>query len=156
MLKWLASILKVPKPSGPPQTMRVFRTTDPTIAQTNIEADQDAWLIDAKEPQTFRLFEVKNPEAQQCLITYRVTVKSDNLMGRAFLEMWCRFPGRGEYFSKGLNQTVSGTTDWASYEVPFYLKKGQQPDLIKLNVIVEGTGRLWLKDIELLRTPLSS
>jgi hypothetical protein len=154
MLKWLASILKVPKPSGPPQTMRVFRTTDPTIAQTNIEADQDAWLIDAKEPQTFRLFEINNPEAEQCLLTYRAKIKSEELKGRAFLEMWCRFPGQGEYFSKGLDQTVSGTNDWGSHETNFSLKKGQQPDLIKLNVTVEGTGRIWLKDIELLRTPL--
>lgn len=135
--------------------MCVFRTTDPTIAQTNIEAAQDAWLLEANEPQTFRLFEIKDPEAQQCLITYRAKIKSDDLAGRAFLEMWCRFPGQGEYFSKGLDQTVKGTSDWASYEIPFNLKKGQQPDLIKLNVTVEGTGRIWLKDIELLKTPLS-
>ena len=156
MLKWLASLVKAPQPSGPPQTIRVFRTSDPTIAQASIEVHQDAWLIDAKEPQTFRLFEVKDPEAQQCLITYRATIKSDELAGRAFLEMWCRFPGRGEFFSKGLHQTVNGTTEWASYEIPFYLKKGQKPDLIKLNLAVEGIGKVWLKDIELLRTPLSS
>lgn len=155
MFKWLASLFKVPQPSGPAQTIRVFRTTDPTIAQTNIKVDQDVWLIDAIEPQTFRLFEVKDPGTQQCLITYRATIKSDELKGRAFLEMWCRFPGQGEYFSKGLDQTVRGTNDWASYQIPFYLKKGQQPDLIKLNVTVEGTGRLWLKEIELLKTALS-
>jgi hypothetical protein len=155
MFKWLTSLFKVPQPSGPPQAMCVFRTTDPTIAQTNIEAAQDAWLLEANEPQTFRLFEIKDPEAQQCLITYRAKIKSDDLAGRAFLEMWCRFPGQGEYFSKGLDQTVKGTSDWASYEIPFNLKKGQQPDLIKLNVTVEGTGRIWLKDIELLKTPLS-
>jgi hypothetical protein len=156
MFKRLASLFKAPQPSGPPQTIRVFRTADPTIARAGIEVHQDAWLIDAKEPQTFRLFEVNDPEAQQCLITYRATIKSDNLAGRAFLEMWCRFPGRGEFFSKGLHQTVSGTTEWASYEIPFYLKEGQKPDLIKLNVAVEGTGKVWLKDIELLKTPLSS
>ena len=156
MLKWLASLFKAPQPSGPPQTIRVFRTADPTIARSGIDVHSDAWLIDAKEPQTFRLFEVEDPEAQQCLITYRATIKSDGLAGRAFLEMWCRFPGQGEFFSKGLRQTVSGTTGWASYEIPFYLKKGQKPDLIKLNVAVEGTGKVWLKDIELLKTPLSS
>ena len=83
-----------------------------------------------------------------------VQMKTMNVQGRMYLEMWCRLPGRGEFFSKGLNQTVKGTTDWASYEIPFYLKKGQQPDLVKLNVAAEGDGTLWIKDIELLQTPL--
>ena len=64
--------------------------------------------------------------------------------------------GRGEFFSKGLHQTVTGTTDWASFEIPFFLKKGEKPDLIKLNLVVEGKGKIWLKDIELLKTPLGS
>jgi hypothetical protein len=44
---------------------------------------------------------------------------------------------------------VSGTTDWASYEVPFFLKKSERPDLIKLNVVIEGSGTVWIKDITL-------
>ena len=83
-------------------------------------------------------------------------MKSEALSGHAFLEMWCRLPGRGEFFSKGVNRPVKGTTDWASYEIPFYLKKGQRPDLITLNLVVEGTGKIWLKDIEVQKTPLSS
>jgi len=124
----------------------VSRTVDPTIARTNIAVHQVAWLIDTNDKQTFRLFELEDPEAQQCLITYRARIKSDGLAGRAFLEMWCRFPGRGEFFSKGFHQSVSGTTEWASYEIPFYLKKGQKPD--KLNLVVEGIGKVWIKDVE--------
>ena len=54
---------------------------------------------------------------------------------------------------EGLNQPLKRTTDWSSYEIPFRLKKGQRPDLIKLNLVVEGRGKVWIKDIELLRTP---
>jgi hypothetical protein len=68
--------------------------------------------------------------------------------------MWCRLPGRGEFFSRGLAQAVSGTTDWGSYETPFRLGKGQRPDLVKLGLVIEGSGRVWVKDIELIRTPL--
>jgi hypothetical protein len=156
MLKWLSSLFKVPQPSGPPQTIRTFRATDPTIARSGVSTDQGGWLIDAKERQTYRLFEVEAPSVDQCVITYRAKMKAQNLTGRAFLEMWCRFPGRGEFFSKGLQHALRGTTEWASYETPFYLKKGQKPDLIKLNVAVEGTGKIWIKDIELLSTPLSA
>jgi Flp pilus assembly protein TadD len=46
-----------------------------------------------------------------------------------------------------------GTTEWASYEIPFYLNKGEPSDLIKLNLVTEGKGTLWIKDIELLKGP---
>ncbi len=156
MLKWLNSLFKVPQPAGPPQTIRMFRTSDPTLSRGRIAVDQDGWLIDSTEKQIIRLFEVQNPEVEQCLVTYRAKMKTEGLQGRAFLEMWCRLPGRGEFFSKGFHQAVKGSTNWASYEIPFYLKKGQTPDLIKLNLAVEGAGKIWIKDIELLRTPLSS
>ena len=89
-------------------------------------------------------------------MTYRAEIKAEGLQGRAFLEMWCRLPGRGEFFSKGYKQAVSGTVRWVRYEIPFYLKRGQKPDLIKLNVVVEGPGTVWLRNVELLKTPLAS
>jgi hypothetical protein len=156
MINWLRSIFRQPQPSGPPETIRLFRTTDRTLSQGVITVVQDNWIVDSKEEQTVRLFEVQEPQAEQCLLTYRAKLKTDGLSGRAFLEMWCRLPGRGEFFSKGLNQAVKGTTDWASYEIPFYLKKGQRPDLIKLNLVIEGRGKVWLRDVQLHKTPLDS
>ena len=156
MMNWLKSIFSRQRPSGPAETLRLFRTTDRTLSQGAITIAQDGWVVDAKDTQTIRLFEVQEPQAEQCLITYRAKLKTEGLAGRAFLEMWCRLPGRGEFFSKGLNQVAQGTTDWASYEIPFYLKKGQRPDLIKLNLVVEGRGKVWLRDVELLKTPMSS
>ena len=155
MLNWLKSIFNAPKPSGPPEMMRQFQTTDPTVSRDGITLAQDGWVVDSKEAQTVRLFEVQDPQVEQCLLTYRAKMKTDSLAGGAYLEMWCRLPGRGEFFSKGLQQKASGTTDWASYEVPFSLKKGQRPDLIKLNLVVEGKGRVWLKDVQLLKTPMA-
>ena len=156
MLNWLKSIFNAPKPSGPPEMMRQFQTTDPTLSRNGIKLAQDGWVVDSKEAQTVRLFEVQDPQVEQCLIAYKAMLKTEGLAGRAFLEMWCRLPERGEFFSKGLDQAVHGTTDWASYQIPFYLKKGQRPDLIKLNLTIEGTGRVWIKDIQLLKTPLSA
>ena len=154
MLNWLKSIFSAPKPSGPPKTIRLFQTSDATLSKDSITVAQDRWVVDAKEDQTIRLFEIQNPDAEQCLLTYRATMKTEGLAGRAFLEMWCRLPGRGEFFSKGLNQAITGPTDWTSNEIPFYLKKGQRPDLIKLNLVIEGRGKVSMKDVQLLKTPL--
>jgi hypothetical protein len=156
MLEWLKSIFSAPRPSGPPETIRVFRTTDRTLTQDSVAVAKDGWMIDSNEPRTIRLFEVEAPQAEQGLLTYRAKLRTEALTGRAFLEMWCRFPGRGEFFSKGLHHAVTGTTDWTSCETPFLLKKGQRPDLIKLNLMVEGRGKVGIKDVQLLRTPLSS
>lgn len=155
MLQWLKSLFKVPEPSGPPQPIKTFQLTDPTITQGIITVDHDAWVIEIPGADTIRLFEVPDPAVQQCMLTYRARMKTQDVAGRAYLEMWCRLPGRGEFFSKGFQHAVKGTTDWASYEIPFYLKKGQQPDLIKLNLVVEGRGKIWLRDVALLQTPLA-
>jgi len=154
MFNRLKAKFGAPQPSGPPETIRTFRKTDLTLTRDCVTPDQDGWVIDLSAPQTVRLFEVEDPQAEQCLIGYRAKMRSESLTGRAFLEMWCRLPGRGEFFSKGLDQALTGTTDWSSYEIPFYLKRGQRPDLIRLNVAVEGTGRVWINDVELLRAPL--
>lgn len=153
MSDWLRSRLTGSTPPKMPEVIRRFDTADATLSRDNIEVEGKGWRVDASEEQVVRLFEVPDPDVSNCLLTYRASLKSEDLNGRAFLEMWCRLPGRGEFFSRGLNQPLKGTTDWASYEIPFRLKKGQRPDLIKLNLAVEGTGRVWIEDIELLRTP---
>jgi hypothetical protein len=70
--------------------------------------------------------------------------------------MWCRFSGKGEFFSRGLQNPLSGSNEWASYETPFFLKKGENPDLIKINLVVKGTGKVLIKDVELLKASLPS
>jgi hypothetical protein len=157
MLNWLKSPFSGPKPAGPPQVLRAFPPDQPTITQSGIRVENGAWQIDARaKEQTIRLFEVENPAVEQCILTYRAELKAEDLQGHGYLEMWCRLPGRGEFFSKGYKQAVSGTVEWARYEIPFYLKGDQKPDLIKLNVVVEGQGRVWLRNLELLKTPLAS
>jgi hypothetical protein len=155
MLNWLKSILRPPTPSGPSETIREFHAGDATLSKDSISTVQDHWEIEAMQDRTVRLFEVEDPGAEKCILTYRATMRCESLEGRAYLEMWCRLPGRGEFFSKGLNQPLSGTTDWASHEIPFYLKTGQRPDLVKLNLVIQGAGRVAMKDIRLLKTPLA-
>jgi hypothetical protein len=127
----------------------------------DIMVDGDAWLAQCSKEQTFPLFEVANPGVEDCRVLYRARLKTEGLVGRAYLEMWCCFPGRGEFFSRGINNTVTGTTDWASFETPFILRKGQKPNAIRMNLVVRATGRLfwkkpvsgriWIKDVELLQ-----
>jgi hypothetical protein len=150
----LAALSATAGPSPKAQTMKTFTTADPAISKDLVVTEDKAWLADCKKAQTIRLFEVENPGVEQCMVTYRAKLKTENLTEQAYLEMWCRFPGKGEFFSRGLAHTVTGSNDWASYETPFLLKKGEKPDLIKLNLVVKGAGKVWVKEVELLKGPL--
>jgi hypothetical protein len=154
VLERLRSRFKGPEPSGPPETLRAFRVSDQPIAESGVSVDEDAWRIDVDEAGSVPLFEVADPGIERSLVTYGAELKSADLEGGAYLEMWCRFPGRGEFFSKGIQQKVKGTTGWSSYQVPFHLKAGERPDLIRLNLAFEGAGTVWIRNVEVLRTPL--
>ena len=150
----LAALSATAGPKEEAHTLKAFTTADPAISKDLTVTADKAWLADCKKAQTIRLFELENPGVEHCLVTYRAKLKTENLTGQAYLEMWCRFPGKGEFFSRGLTHAVTGSNDWASYETPFILKKGEKPDLIKLNVVVKGAGKVWIKDVELLKSPL--
>jgi hypothetical protein len=138
----------------------ILKTFDPEenkpLTRDGVSRDQGGWRIDATEPRTVRLFEVVNADRtlEDCQVLYQARLKTENLKGKAYLEMWCHFPGEGEAFSKDLLNPLSGTTDWVSCQTPFFLRKGERPDRIKLNLVVEGTGRIWIKEIELRKEPL--
>ena len=153
MLKTLRSIFHPPRPVSEPRLHKRFEASDKPIAAEAV-AEDGGWRIDFADKSTVRLFELDGAGVENCMLTYRAQIKSERLSRGAYLEMWCRFPGLGEFFSRGLHNRVSGTTSWSSYETPFYLKQGQRPDMLKLNLVAEGPGTLWISDIEVLWTPL--
>jgi len=136
-----------------PRTLKSFTTADPTISKEFVVTN-DVWLAKPAKAQVLRLFEMTEPGVEKCMVIYRAKLKTEDLDGQAYLEMWCRFPGKGEFFSRGLENPITGSNDWASYETPFFLKKGEKPDMVKLNLVVKGAGKVWIKDVELLKAPL--
>ncbi len=130
-------------------TVESFDTSQPTITLDGIHVEEDSWKITADSPRSVRLFEIPQPGLGTGPFFYRAKLRSEQVQGRAYLEMWVRLPGKGEFFSKGLDVTVSGTTDWAEYEIPFLLRDNDRPDLVKLNLTIEGSGTVWIKDIQL-------
>jgi hypothetical protein len=130
-----------------------FTPLDVPISRDLVLMDENAWSVSCNTTQVFRLFEVANPGVERCRVMYQAKLKTQGLVGRAYLEMWCRFPGRGEAFSRGLDNVVTGSNDWATYQTPFFLKAGEKPDLIRLNLVVEGRGKIFIKDVQLTAWP---
>jgi hypothetical protein len=93
-------------------------------------------------------------DVEDARLIYQASLRTENAHGRVYLEMWCHFSGRGEFFSRGLTSALSGTTGWTTQETIFFLKPGENPDNVRLNVVLEGPGAAWIDDIKLLRGPL--
>ena len=103
-------------------------------------------------PTTICLGEVSGLDVENAKLLYKAKVKSD-LDGTAFLEMWAHVGG-GQYFSKGMNDVVSQKTDWKIIQTPFLFQKGQRPDKVTLNLVINGKGTVWVDDIVLSKEPL--
>ncbi len=107
--------------------------------------------IEVTQAATVRLFETGEMDIENARLEYQAKVRTENVQGKVYLEMWCSFPGKGEFFSRGLLQPLTGTVDWTALETPFFLKEGENPDNIKLNVVIDGRGTVWIDDIKLLK-----
>jgi hypothetical protein len=81
--------------------------------------------------------------------SYRARLRGENVAGRAYLEMWLTVEGKGEFFSRALHSQISGTSEWATHEASFFLEDGQVPKRVKLNVVVEGAGTVWVDGVTL-------
>lgn len=134
---------------------------DGVITRSGVRIDKQvssdgngALRVSAKAPVTVRLFEVKGMDVENTRLIYQAKVRTKNVAGQVYLEMWCHFPGKGEFFSRGLQSALTGTVDWTTQETPFFLKKGEKPDYVKLNLVVNGKGTAWIDDIRLLNGPL--
>jgi hypothetical protein len=128
--------------------------TSPQIvgdAEVKVEG-KGSLKITTKWPATVYLGEVDGPDIENAKLVYKAKVKSD-LDGTAFLEMWAHVGG-GQYFSRGMNDVVSQKADWKTIQTPFVFQKGQKPDRVTLNLVVNGKGTVWIDDVVLSREPL--
>jgi hypothetical protein len=132
------------------------------ITQSGVQFDKEnssdgngSLRITAPEPTVVRLYEINGLDVENARLIYRAKVRTEAIEGQVYLEMWCHFPGRGEFFSRSLHAPLTGTTNWTTEETPFFLKKGEKPDYIKLNLVINGKGTAWLDDVRLLKGPLS-
>lgn len=134
---------------------------DGIITQSGVQFDKQissdgngSLRIEATQSTTIRLFETGDIDIENARLIYQAKVRTENVKGQIYLEMWCHFPGLGESFSRGLATPLSGSTEWTTEETPFFLEAGENPDNVKLNLVINGKGTAWIDDIRLLKGPL--
>jgi len=128
------------------------------VAQSGIQLDKlnsgdgsGSIKIEASAPVVIPLYIVNDLRVDDTQIIYEAKVKSESLSGQVLLEMWCVFEDKREFFSRGFNSVISGTSDWSTIRTVFNLREGEMPNQIKLNIMVNGVGTVWIDDIHLLK-----
>lgn len=137
------------------------------ITQAGVEIDRDissdgngSLMINTKEPITVELFELDDKDFGNQRLTYKAQMRSENLQstgemrGISYLELIAKFPDGQELISRGPRVPLSGTTEWRPVETILYLDKGNSPERVKLNLIVEGEGKVWVDSVILEVIPL--
>lgn len=164
-LLWMSALLFSGCQSQRGQTVELkhypLDSLEGIISRSGIELDttvssdgKGSLRVTAAAPVTVRLYETGDIPVDNARLVYQARLRTENVQGQAYLEMWCRFPGKGEFFSRALQAPLSGTAEWSSQETSFSLKEGEDPDEIKLNLVINGTGTVWIDDIRLIKGPL--
>jgi hypothetical protein len=159
---WCSLILFSACPSQQKQTVELKHypadSLEGVISRSGVERDptvssdgKGSLRITAAAPVTVQLYETGDIPVDNARLIYQARLRCEHVQGQAYLEMWCRFPGKGEFFSRALQAPLSGTAEWSSQETIFSLKEGEDPDEIKLNLVINGTGTVWIDDLRLIK-----
>jgi len=134
--------------------------TEGLVTQSGVSIDKQissdgngSLRIHTKEPITIRLFETGDVDVERAWLIYQARLRAANAIGKAYLEMSCHFPGKGEFFSKR-PIFLTSTKRWRTVETPFLLRYEGNPSNVKLNLVIDGKGTVWIDDIRLLKAPL--
>jgi len=124
------------------------------IVDSTVSSDGTASLkITTEGPVTVRLFELGDIDIQNAKLVYRAMLRSKKLSGKAWLEMTAVFKNGEETVSRGVDRPAAGTSEWTTYEIMFLFKKKENPRNVKLNLVIDGKGTVWIDDILILKGP---
>ena len=84
-------------------------------------------------------------------------VRYTGVQGAGFLEMWSVFP-EGRFFSRttdtdGPVARITGKSGWRTFELPFRIQGGAPPSRLEVNLILPGTGTVWIDSLQLIGYP---
>lgn len=124
--------------------------TDETV---KTEGDSSV-KITTLSPTSVCIGEVSGINVDDAKLTFKAKVKTD-IEGSAYLELWVKIDGKS-YFSKGLDNMVSGKSKWKTVQTTFMLQKGQKAENAVLNIVISGKGTVWIDDAVLTKGVLKN
>lgn len=135
---------------------------DGLIATANLSFDEEVTSdglgsvrVDTEEKTTAYLFVIDSIPVDKAKLKWSIMCKTRNFEGNVFLEMGIKI-GRDEEeietFLHYSRDSISGDTDWRKMEIEF-LVDGKENLLTQLNVVIDGSGTVWLDKARFIAKP---
>jgi len=110
---------------------------------------------ESTRPRTVHLYEVRNPRGLEGrLIVLTAQLKSVGIRGRAFPELWIHAAGRNEVQARNPAGVIVQTRNWTPVRIEYRCERGERPELLRVNLVIDGIGRAWIDDIHITSEPL--
>jgi hypothetical protein len=104
------------------------------------------------QPLRVTVLTLDGPGIEAPVYTVEGMVRTEDVQGSGYLEMWSHFPGGAAYFSRTLGEPggpmsrLEGTSAWRHFALPFQCEPtGPRPTRLVLNVVLPGKGRVYLE-----------
>lgn len=102
-----------------------------------------------------RLYRIDDVDAIDGTLLFTGFLKSQELRGTAFFELWCHPVEGNPAFVRGLPRRVAGTSDWKPQELSFSQPAAcRRPAFVELNVVIQGAGTVWIDNLRLWDLPV--
>lgn len=125
----------------------------PAQLGTKLAQDKDgALLLESRWPTTVNIAQL-DTKIDGTVLNYTAEAEALEITGQAYLEIWVHIAGEkgGYYFGRGLDKPLKSAGGWQKLATQFTLKPGQVADSVTLNVVLQGKGRIRLRNISLTR-----
>lgn len=129
---------------------------DPSDIGSRIERDgtertdgEASIRVTARWPTVINVGSAPGPKTRGGRLIYRADVRSSDLDGTAYLELWVHLPKGGMYFSRSLNDTITGSVDWKEIRAEFRLESDTIVKRVTLNLVINGRGTVWIDNVRL-------
>lgn len=140
-------------PLNPPQLLRTLKGAD-AIPRHNLTALQTGECkIERRGEEVISLFEIEPADLDRGLLSLRTEIRSQDLVGHAWLELTCGYPDRRSQVREIRYQENRRSTDWKFADLSQFLRKDQRPSLIRLCLVTEGPGTIWIRNTQAIVTP---
>lgn len=148
-------------PGDPVDILKGWEIISPDVLGLRISRniDERAVTVETKWPTTICVtpVDLKDKHYDLTTLTFSAEMKSSDLTGAAFLEMWLHVPGmaKGYIVSRGYDRTLqkSSPAVWSKFETSFTMSKNQVPDQAILNLVINGKGTVWLRNVKFTHKP---
>lgn len=112
-------------------------------------------VVTGEEGGRLRLYRVEDLAPIEGSLLYTGFLRSQDLTGAAFLELWCHPLEGNPAFVRGVARRVAGTSDWKPQELGFTSPDTcKDPASVELNVVIQGAGTVWIDNLRLWDVPV--